>query len=499
MGKLHGGIKSWIDRRKLGRRKLGKLLRKPCDLSLPVQTQRTFEDCLIILRRNPKLAGERFLHCYRTSKMEIFPLAFFLLQTASLDIIQEVHQMYPDAACQRITKHWFNGRALYNPLDYPLHVACGYRNAFAEGVVLYLAQAFPAAAAMKSQSGSLPLHALLRHPGRTFTYKEVKTLLDHYLKERRSLGVQNSTFGEKGDWREGNNDYGAMLSLAMRTNDIDPSILDLLVQSFPSGCDEFYLGRLPFDTSISFFLQQPTRYTMTASKLESLSQLLPRLRVFSCTTQYWSGDAFFAFLHEMRRNKSLQHLTIAIPSSVLLSEGDNDDNLSLALLQIAAENATLQHLHLDFRAVSTASSEPTVARRAATCLLGFVNGMRHNKTLQECRYTWLPTMDTIAIEEKSFAALANILQQHNTVLQNVWISSSYHYDNVSRHVEKVEYWAALNRSGRAKVRDPSLRFGELVALLVAANDESAQRNPAEPLEILFGLLLESSGLWSRVQ
>ena len=89
---------------------------------------------------------------------------------------------------------------------------------------------------------------------------------------------------------------------------------------------------------------------------------------------------------------------------------------------------------------------------------------------------------------------ASMLEHDNTTLESV----EFETINATSVCLSSLHYTVLNKWGRAKARDPSCSLSSFVQILC---DVNCERNSVDPQvgkhSILYGLLLESPGLWSQ--
>jgi len=130
-------------------------------------------------------------------------------------------------------------------------------------------------------------------------------------------------------------------------------------------------------------------------------------------------------------------------------------------------------------------------------LVPILNILKANNHLEELRT--FRSKDTIDDQKATIQACEHVLSHHNTTL----IEMHYEYE----WNDKTKYYLHLNRLGRAAMRNLRITGSELVRRLLAPwNDDYLKNNDhfhdwfwlTARQAIVFGLLLETPGVWSRM-
>jgi hypothetical protein len=116
---------------------------------------------------------------------------------------------------------------------------------------------------------------------------------------------------------------------------------------------------------------------------------------------------------------------------------------------------------------------------------------------KNCTLKVFQTSRNLPAEEELL--ILEILENWNTSLITcqVWSDDEKHENDDFQ--DRVRYYTAMNRIGRAQVRSSSVAsFSDYVKLLVAANNISMQDYYERPFALLYGLLRESPGIWNSL-
>ncbi|CAB9499601.1 expressed unknown protein [Seminavis robusta] len=279
-----------------------------------------------ILKAHPLLAQETFFCgcvCNGKKGQSLSPLASLIALQAPLDIIQQVLELYPDAALGKCESRQSTTSAASGDPCLPLHVAAATSGPNSFSSVQFLAQRFPQTVSIPDASGNLPLHHALQSLFEHSTLETIQCLVELYPKSV----LQKNKNGE------------TPLQFAIENAYEDP-IIDYLASQLPSRQQEFSFGNclilnidrchaltrlLPYLTSLTC---RPTQWTW-----EGMDHLLTTLVKSSSTSRVqklvleWIPRAFFTSNHRMG-----QHLRDLLRSN-------NNNNNTLLDLRIQVKNA----------------------------------------------------------------------------------------------------------------------------------------------------------------
>lgn len=485
----------------MARRKLSAIIRE----ETPTTTLHPLRNDLVLnppkylhlLRLHPSLARDRFRRRVGMwgDEFSIYPLVFCIEIGASLAIIQEVFDMYPEALSQPVS-----------PLegDYPLHLACSQLHKAPVSVILFLAQAYADAVKMEDLDGFLPLHRLLYKPQRAATLHEVHTLLDIY--------PQSQSF---------NCVFGSPLLLAMDADPTKRDVLTCLILRFPKDITELQFGER--------VLHQDRKPTPGSRKIYSvmaldharlITPLLPQISSLTMTPQQWSPRAFAHLMPELYRQPQLIELDLHLPPNLL----QRDDFACSTIQQLLQHNRGLEHLSIDFghgAGESSYSPNPDLSG-TESCLHYLGAGLCQNDTLRTCHVAKniIANLQANLFRRAIWIPLAKVLQLTNENLEVISIPHVEKEENLPKDGQTVQYYARLNKFGRKRARDPHVTLDEFVTLLVMASEHprwqtithTSSTKVPQPLEdgnghslqlqlhnVLFGLLHECPSRWTSCQ
>lgn len=454
--------------------------------------------CLRLLRRYPKLAQERYEGRVNwTIPGGLNPLTFVLRMGATLDIVKEVHDLYPNAVSEvaytkpALPSHFRLG--IGRKPDFPLHKACQWGGNPPE-VIQFLARAAPKVVAKKDSLDHLPLHSILRNSSRSATVTEVETLLDIY-----PAAIEEDC------------GRGTPAIVAHKCSRTTNDVLELLMQRSSIGGGEFHLPSrdnvVKTEDGFRYILSYDRFHTITLPDAQALATLLQHdsIRTISCLPKWWHRDAFLYLMKRFKESQFLLDLSLHVPPSkdLFCVDGKSGEEVCHSLQSLLEENTTLQCLHIDFGTLHREQEVPKATHQK--CIRALVPGLCANRSLRECYLSGsilTQPSDTHAALKKQedlrkelWAPLADNLRQDNLSLE--WISlAMVHGDKqeLSKEALQVQYWTALNRCGRAKARNPNLSNRGLVQLITKANQLKPEIDFITG--ITYGLLQECPGLWS---
>ena len=435
----------------MARRKLAAIIREetPTTVSHPLRNDLALNPprYLHLLRLHPSLARDRFRRRVGMwgDEFSIYPLVFCIEIGASLDIIQEVFDMFPEALSQPVS-----------PLegDYPLHLACSQLHKAPVSVILFLAQAYADAVKMEDLDGFLPLHRLLYKPQRAATLHEVHTLLDIYPQSQAFDCV-----------------FGSPLLLAMDAGGTKRDVLTCLIKRFPKDITELHLGeRVPHSGRKPAPGSRKNYSVMSLDHARLVTPILSQIHTLTLTPQQWSPRAFLQVMMELYRQPQLVELDLHLPPNLL----QRDDFCCSMIQQLLQQNRGLRHLAIDFgHGAGDVSYSPNPDLSGTeTCLHYLGAGLCQNHTLQTvhvAKNNILTHLQANLFRRAIWIPLAKVLQLTNATLQVVSIPHVDREENLPKDGQVVQYYARLNQFGRKQARDPRITTLQFVRLLQVVN------------------------------
>lgn len=474
------GIRLGLPLRWMAKKQLASLI--DCYRGAPAEGA---DQCLRLLRRYPKLAHGRYERRVKyLVSGGIHPLAFVLEMGAGLEIAREVHEMYPPAVREAVYIS-----SMGRP-DFPLHLACQLGRVPPE-VIQFLAHAAPKVVAYKDSFRHFPLHSILRNSFRSATVAEVETLLDIYP------AAIDQDCGA-----------GTPPVVSLKSSHATKDVLELLMHRFSSHCGEFRLPTRDIVKTVDGvrYIEGYDRiHIITLAHAEALAILLQydSIRTFSCLPKRWHRDAFLSLMKCLKEARFLLDLSLHVPPSLFCVDGKSDEEVCCSLQRLLEENTMLECLHIDFGYEQRVLGAPKAAQK---CLRALTLGLCANRSLRECYLSGsilTQSNDILEVLKKQevvrkelWAPLADSVRKANSSLE--WISLEMmplaNRQELSKEALRVQYWTALNRCGRAQVRNPDFSILDLVELITKANQK--ERLVDFVVGITYGLLQECPGLWS---
>ena len=529
--------------------------------------------------RHPALALQRFPT--HLEGLALSPLKFLLQNKANRVVVQDFVRAFPDAvrmadgdimvggggnhdnpaaaavANSNSTAATASGTYASFQLDgYPLHVACSVRQDEGE-IIALLAHSFPDATRCKNQGGYLPLHLMLEYRGVTPALEGVQALVRLYPE-----------------------------STILKAPSLYPPPVFSVFSLHASHCTgpvvETILSHVPRHvTSLQFPIGCFTDDTVQPHHARALTRVLPQLQQLELCPPQWHAQGWETFAATFRFPLAISNLrqlvlkapkfnpTAAAAAAALSPSPPRQQSHSVVLAGVAPalltedglchllQNLTnLQSLNLmvDYHPQEGRNITQPLAHLLTHGQLrqlrvdGFplqlpvlYQALQANVRLQQLVLNDLVVPQTtttsattnnnnIDVQQQPSSSssssqllrLSDVLRQGNVTLQTAATVSFT--GQLGDEYSQIQYWASLNRLGRAVARHADATVDMLVQLLVnASNDDvllrqsntnnnggannnngHANQNPAvaasvdrDVQSIVYGLLRESPGSWSN--
>jgi hypothetical protein len=429
---------------------------------------------LLLLRRHPKLASERFLrHNRRGVPSNVYPLSLLMELGARVSIVKEVFEMYPEALKEPVNQN--------SSSDFPLHLACQIGRVSPK-VIRFLARAAPEFVSQEDSCYHLPLHSILRNPGRSAAVSEVEALLDIYE------GALEKNCG-----------FGTPITVALKSMHTTRSVLELLLRRLSNTHQWGDTLHIPGDKVIKCghyrcIPKYDRNSTIALLHAEAISVILPHIRTFSCHPSQWQPQAFLHLMQNLKVQNSLVDLSLHMPPSLLCQS----ENICDSVQQLLEENVSLKFLHIDFGFHPFNEERQNIAGAIQPCMKALVRGLHHNTSLEECYLSG----DVLQLVSESFLRIdiclpiAKLLQETNVTLTRVAFAHLRYMKVPPLESELLRYWLGLNRYGREKARNPDFTIQNLISIILNIANETVQHE-LDTVNFLYGLLRECPGLWSN--
>jgi len=360
---------------------------------------KSLQKCCQLLKQYPKLASKRYRRndgCFVGRYQTIFPLCFLLELGASLEMIREIYQLYPQAVSQPVHvesdndgNHTKNGnhhdnhtnhRNNKNPppqqrrtsttttttttpttssrtTEFPLHVACLHGRVAPE-VVIFLVHAFADAILVHDRHGKTPLHLLLWTPHRSATVPELEAMVHYYPECVTTPGPC----------------FGTPVFLALKRRHVPENVQELHFGGRPIRTTIAPNERTTATTTNSYILDNSRNSSNNHHRLrrhdkkfaqlkyyqaQALVPLFSQLHTLTCTPNEWDPRAFeYVMTHMTHASCTLRDVTLYMPPSLLfrgtaattnhIKKKDIPVSPPFLLQQLLLHSPCLEHLEIDF-------------------------------------------------------------------------------------------------------------------------------------------------------
>lgn len=294
-----------------------------------------------------------------------YPLALLLRNKASLEIIESVYHMYPEAISE---PNGSNGDTL-------LHDACWY--GASDRVVRFIAMEYPDALTKTNDFRRLPVQDAMRCycPSADTHSNTIRLLIEMYPECMAIAG----------------NDGELLLESAFRRG-LDLELLDWMTKRWPQGMRSFNCSS-PASTP----LDQPMAALVV--------RVLPHLTFLRCDPHEWTVDGFVSLMGHLARIESLEVLELlAFPGQLMVDSPE---------AQRAFSNF-IQHTNLSKLVIAFPRLGNLLENFCDTCLGIMGNALQHNTTLKRLELRQMLLDNSNALSDLLLTAKAPkelILQQ----------------------------------------------------------------------------------------
>jgi len=263
------------------------------------------EEVLQLLRRKPFLAGEAFSES--VSGHSTSPLSYLIAGMATLEQIQEVYEMSPEAVCRTWPEDTYP----------PLMGAC--HSGVDHSIISFLVDAFPPSLFVKDFDGSLPINIYMRRSPEGPSFEVIKRMVDLY--------PESIIADDRIGWGLSPIDYALRL-------DFDIRILEYFVEQWPREENDYGLF---WDSNSDFY---PDSIPM--ERIRVLMKLLPELDYFHSFIDEWNAPELVYVMDCLRVNTTVVDLCLRVPCRTILT----DHKVAKALIRLLRENTHIQKLTL---------------------------------------------------------------------------------------------------------------------------------------------------------
>jgi hypothetical protein len=416
------------------------------------------------------------------------PLEYFILRGASLETIHRFCEAFPEAVTQ-----------VPKGQTQPLWKACSLANYLEAGTVAYLASLNPDAVRWIDCYGDYPIGMLLRVVSPRFwsTSVDIRALVDAFPE-----GLTTKARGS----------LTPVFDLALHCD--SPQFIDYVFTNVRLNT-----------TTLKEYAATTITDGWSLEQVRAVSQLLPQLKTFSIQLGgYTKSLAFAVLLNSLQTNQSIENLTLGVGKRLLIQNESSRDALELFLAKnnclgrfslsilnqndnmLSRERVSDDHLSSPIWGISRGLAEQLSTSKKLQWLQ--VTGLRVDPALlsesladnQHLKHLHLE--NTVASNQRDVVAavLIRVLEERNVTLETVTIVGS----NVpaQEEMEKIWYYTRLNACGRRHLRDTCLLLSKFVSLLdhinTAPNFRRLKESSMARLNVRYGLLRESPGLWSSM-